>query len=73
MAASVGHMQNQWSGYTAGAADPPSVTVNAARPAGGAVDGFLLAYDGLDPVAEGLREALTSTGNGYLCARGAAE
>jgi len=37
------------------------------------VDGFLLAYDGFDPQAEGLREALTSTGNGYLCARGAAE
>src|ERR1700745_2890302 len=40
---------------------------------GGAVDGFLLAYDGFDPQAEGLREALTSTGNGYLCVRGAAE
>ena len=25
MAASVGHMQNQWSGYTSGAADLPSV------------------------------------------------
>jgi trehalose/maltose hydrolase-like predicted phosphorylase len=37
------------------------------------VDGFMLAYDGFDPEAEGLREALTSTGNGYLCARGAAE
>jgi trehalose/maltose hydrolase-like predicted phosphorylase len=37
------------------------------------VDGFLLAYDGFDPEAEGLREALTSTGNGYLCVRGAAE
>jgi trehalose/maltose hydrolase-like predicted phosphorylase len=33
----------------------------------------LLAYDGFDPQAEGLREALTSTGNGYLCTRGAAE
>jgi len=40
---------------------------------GGVVDGFLLAYDGFDPEAEGLREALTSTGNGYLCTRGAAE
>jgi alpha,alpha-trehalase len=28
---------------------------------------------GFDPGIEGLREALTSTGNGYLCARGAAE
>jgi trehalose/maltose hydrolase-like predicted phosphorylase len=34
---------------------------------------FLLGYDGFDPEAEGLREALTSTGNGYLCTRGAAE
>jgi trehalose/maltose hydrolase-like predicted phosphorylase len=40
---------------------------------GGAVDGFSLTYDGFDPGAEGLREALTSTGNGYLCTRGAAE
>jgi trehalose/maltose hydrolase-like predicted phosphorylase len=45
----------------------------AAAPAGGTVDGFLLSYDGFDPETEGLREALTSTGNGYLCARGAAE
>jgi trehalose/maltose hydrolase-like predicted phosphorylase len=37
------------------------------------MDGFLLAYDGFDPEAESLREALTSTGNGYLCVRGAAE
>jgi trehalose/maltose hydrolase-like predicted phosphorylase len=37
------------------------------------MDGFALSYDGFDPAAEGLREALTSTGNGYLCARGAAE
>ena len=66
-------MPNQSSGYTFGAAGPPSVTAMAARQAGGAVDGFLLAYDGFDPEAEGLREALTSTGNGYLCARGAAE
>jgi trehalose/maltose hydrolase-like predicted phosphorylase len=49
------------------------VTAKAAAPAGGAVDGFLLAYDGFDPGMEGLREALTSTGNGYLCTRGAAE
>ena len=35
--------------------------------------GFSLVYDGFDPEAEGLREALTSTGNGYLCTRGAAE
>jgi len=37
------------------------------------VDGFSFIYDGFDPGAEGLREALTSTGNGYLCTRGAAE
>ena len=32
-----------------------------------------LAYDGFDPGEEGLRETLTSTGNGYICIRGAAE
>jgi trehalose/maltose hydrolase-like predicted phosphorylase len=37
------------------------------------VAGFVLSYDGFDPDAEGLREALTSTGNGYLCTRGTAE
>jgi trehalose/maltose hydrolase-like predicted phosphorylase len=37
------------------------------------VESFLLTYDGFEPESEGLREALTSTGNGYLCARGAAE
>jgi alpha,alpha-trehalase len=37
------------------------------------VDDFTLAYAGFDPTQEGLREALTSTGNGYLCTRGAAE
>ncbi len=35
--------------------------------------GFVLAYEGFDPSSEGLREALTSTGNGYFCMRGAAE
>ncbi len=34
---------------------------------------FLLVYDGFAPSEEGLREALTSTGNGYFCSRGAAE
>lgn len=34
---------------------------------------FQLVYDGFDPGQEGLREALTSTGNGYFCARGCAE
>ena len=37
------------------------------------MDGFALTYEGFDPGREGLREALTSTGNGYLCARGTAE
>jgi len=36
-------------------------------------DGFTLAYEGFDAAGEGLREALTSTGNGYMCTRGAAE
>jgi len=37
------------------------------------VNDLSLSYDGFDPAEEGLRESLTSTGNGYLCARGAAE
>ena len=49
---------------------------------GGAISGqagtvtaaeFTLAYDSFEPAEEGLREALTSTGNGYFCTRGAAE
>lgn len=34
---------------------------------------FTLVYQGFDPAQEGLREALTSTGNGYFATRGAAE
>jgi trehalose/maltose hydrolase-like predicted phosphorylase len=34
---------------------------------------FMLADDGFVPEEEGLREALTATGNGYFCTRGAAE
>ncbi|HKR49168.1 MAG TPA: glycosyl hydrolase family 65 protein [Pseudonocardiaceae bacterium] len=34
---------------------------------------FTLIYDDFDPAQEGLREALTSTGNGYFATRGAAE
>jgi trehalose/maltose hydrolase-like predicted phosphorylase len=34
---------------------------------------WTLAYDFFDPSKEGLREALTSTGNGYFCTRGVAE
>ena len=37
------------------------------------MNGFTLSYEGFDPEQEGLREALTSTGNGWLCTRGAAE
>jgi trehalose/maltose hydrolase-like predicted phosphorylase len=37
------------------------------------VPDFTLAYDEFDPRQEGLREALTSTGNGYFCTRGACE
>ncbi|MDQ3636633.1 MAG: glycoside hydrolase family 65 protein [Actinomycetota bacterium] len=32
---------------------------------------WTLAYDSFDPEEEGLREAMTSTGNGYFCTRGA--
>jgi trehalose/maltose hydrolase-like predicted phosphorylase len=34
---------------------------------------WMLTYDFFDPAEEGLREALTSTGNGYFCTRGTAE
>ncbi len=34
---------------------------------------FTLSYDEFEPEQEGLREALTSTGNGYFCTRGACE
>ncbi len=36
-------------------------------------EAFALAYESYEPREEGLREALTSTGNGYFCTRGAAE
>jgi trehalose/maltose hydrolase-like predicted phosphorylase len=38
-----------------------------------AVEPFSLSYEGYDPDWEGLREVLTSTGNGGFCSRGAAE
>ena len=53
-------------------ADAPSILTTHRREAS-ALDGFTLTYEGFEPVEEGLREALTSTGNGYLCTRGAAE
>src|SRR5918994_7486669 len=34
---------------------------------------WTLAYEHFDPSEEGLREALTSTGNGYFCTRGTVE
>ncbi|MDQ3589356.1 MAG: glycoside hydrolase family 65 protein [Actinomycetota bacterium] len=34
---------------------------------------WTIAYEFFDPAEEGLREALTSTGNGYFCTRGTAE
>jgi len=37
------------------------------------VSQFTFSYEGFEPADEGLRESLTSTGNGYLCARGTAE
>src|SRR3954466_6309296 len=37
------------------------------------VNDWTLSYDSFEPADEGLREALTSTGNGYFCTRGAAE
>ena len=43
------------------------------RKGGSIADEFALVYDGFDPDEEGLRETLTSMGNGYLCLRGAAE
>jgi len=36
-------------------------------------EAFALAYESFEPREEGLREALTSTGNGYFCTRGTAE
>jgi trehalose 6-phosphate phosphatase len=36
------------------------------------VNAWLLAYDGVDPAAERLREALCTLGNGYFATRGAA-
>ena len=51
------------------------LTPDAGSPADppGGVSHPWFAYEGFDPAEEGLREALTSTGNGYLCTRGAAE
>jgi len=39
---------------------------------GEGVGNWMLVYDGYDPDQEGLREALCTVGNGYVCTRGAA-
>ena len=49
------------------------LTPTTRRTEADAPDGFTLSYEGFEPAEEGLREALTSTGNGYFCTRGAAE
>src|SRR6267154_1032337 len=54
-------------GWRAGSSGPSQIHSVAA------MNGFALTYESFDPAEEGLREALTSTGNGYLCSRGAAE
>src|ERR1044072_8522112 len=40
---------------------------------GGSMQDLRLAYDRFDPGSKGLREAPTSTGNGYFCTWGTAE
>mgnify|MGYP001163051746 FL=1 len=50
----------------------PSGPAPAAIPAG-ALDPWVLAYDGVDSGQEGLREALCALGNGIFVTRGAAE
>jgi trehalose/maltose hydrolase-like predicted phosphorylase len=52
----------------------PGGNISGVSPArGGTSSDFQFAYDGFVPAQEGLREALTSTGNGYFCTRGCAE
>jgi trehalose-phosphatase len=53
--------------------DPGEVRQLLERLSGRDGNASVLAYDGFDAVEEGLRETLTSTGNGYFCLRGAAE
>lgn len=45
--------------------------MSAAAAAGAVSDPWILRYDGFDAAAEGLREALTTLGNGYFATRGA--
>ena len=58
------HLLAQW---TAGGPGAPERAQSPLRPQ------WTLAYETFEPQQEGLREALTSTGNGYFCTRGAAE
>jgi trehalose/maltose hydrolase-like predicted phosphorylase len=51
----------------------PATDHDVAGGAHGADDGWTLTWEGVEPEEEGLREALSSTGNGYFCTRGAAE
>jgi trehalose/maltose hydrolase-like predicted phosphorylase/beta-phosphoglucomutase-like phosphatase (HAD superfamily) len=53
-----------------GRAGAPSIMTSEPADAG---SDFKLVYESFDGAQEGLREALTSTGNGYFCIRGAAE
>ncbi len=56
---------------SAGATVSERVTLTAANEA--PLEDFTLVYDEFVPDQEGLREALTSTGNGCFCTRGTAE
>ncbi|TML98341.1 MAG: hypothetical protein E6G05_13530, partial [Actinobacteria bacterium] len=43
---------------------------HAGSVSGERADLAVVSYEGFEPDEEGLREALTSTGNGYFCTRG---
>jgi len=63
-----GHMQNQWDGYTFGAAGPPSVTAKAGQAAGGCRGRFLASpSDGFDPGDRGSARGADLHGQRYLC------
>lgn len=54
-------------------ATPATHPTGDVLPGGAVADDLTLTWSGFEPDDEGLREALTSTGNGYFCTRGAAE
>ncbi|MEO3827648.1 glycosyl hydrolase family 65 protein [Actinomadura sp. B10D3] len=54
------------------AATPGTPGPKRTRAQGDTISRWILAYDGYDPAAEGLREALCTLGNGYFATRGAA-